>query len=49
MIWHTRGRASEAEVDFDLWHLFRFRDDRVARHEFHWSRADALRAAGASR
>jgi ketosteroid isomerase-like protein len=48
LVWHTRGRASELETDFDLWHLYRFRHGRIIRHEFHWSREDARRAAGAA-
>ena len=47
LVWHTRGRASELETDFDLWHLYRFRDGRIIRHEFYWSREDARQAAGA--
>jgi len=47
LIWHTRGRGSELEAVFDLWHLYRFRDGRIIRHEFYWTRADARRAAGA--
>jgi ketosteroid isomerase-like protein len=41
-----RGRASGAEVAWDYWVVFTFRDERVLRFEWFADRADALEAAG---
>jgi uncharacterized protein len=41
-----RGRSSGASIDQRLYHVWTFRDGRVARLEIHSDRAKALEAAG---
>ena len=43
-----RGRSSGAEVEYDYWAVFTFRDAKVARVEWFDAREDALEAAGLS-
>ncbi|HEX2129580.1 MAG TPA: hypothetical protein VHF58_10235, partial [Solirubrobacterales bacterium] len=43
----VRGSASGATVEMDYWVLITFRDRKVIREEWFFTREEALRAAGA--
>jgi ketosteroid isomerase-like protein len=42
----ARGRASGVETELRAWFVLWFRDHEIARRQLHWSREEALEAAG---
>ena len=44
--WRGKGKGSGIDVDLEMWAIYGFRQDKIARIEFFIDEAKAMRAAG---